>query len=205
MTENRKPDRRVARTVRLLREALMQLVVEKGYDAITIQDITDRADVSRTTFYLHFRDKDDLLITSMEMLYDTLTEPYLGRPPAPPAQEAALMRADTTDFRHIAEFATFYRAIMSSKGSATFVYHLRKYLAERVELNLLTRLLPPGTQPRLPLPFIAYFIAGGQLGVTQWWFDNDMKVSPEEMSVMMFDIASFGAMWAAGLGEERIL
>ena len=58
--KSNKPDRRVNRTRRLLREALLALIMEEGYDAVTIEEITDRADLGRTTFYLHYRDKEDL-------------------------------------------------------------------------------------------------------------------------------------------------
>src|SRR5689334_24059575 len=61
-------DRRVRRTRRLLREALLALVAEKGYDRVTVQDVLDRADVGRATFYAHFRDKDDLLVSGFDEL-----------------------------------------------------------------------------------------------------------------------------------------
>src|SRR5215467_10760821 len=57
-----KPDRRVARSRRALKEALTDLILEKGYEAVTVQDVIDRADVGRSTFYAHFVDKDDLLM-----------------------------------------------------------------------------------------------------------------------------------------------
>ncbi|MEO8397816.1 MAG: helix-turn-helix domain-containing protein, partial [Chloroflexota bacterium] len=73
MTETvRKPDRRIERTRQLLSKALMDLIIERGYDTITIQDITDRANVSRATFYLHYKDKDELLYQSMTKIYDAL-------------------------------------------------------------------------------------------------------------------------------------
>src|SRR3954469_23951916 len=65
-------DRRVRRTRRLLREALLALVLEKGYEAVTVQDVLDRADVGRATFYAHFRDKDDLLISGADELRESL-------------------------------------------------------------------------------------------------------------------------------------
>lgn len=65
-------DRRTNRTRRLLRNALMAAILEKGYDAITIEDITERADLGRTTFYLHYKDKEDLLIESLEAITDEL-------------------------------------------------------------------------------------------------------------------------------------
>jgi AcrR family transcriptional regulator len=70
----RKPDRRVLRTRRQLQDALMALVLEKGYDAVTIEDITERADLGRTTFYLHYKDKDELLMQSLEAVYDDLVD-----------------------------------------------------------------------------------------------------------------------------------
>src|SRR6185436_12449618 len=57
-----RPDRRVARSRRALKEALTDLILEQGYESVTVQDIIDRADVGRSTFYSHFLDKDDLLM-----------------------------------------------------------------------------------------------------------------------------------------------
>ncbi len=68
----KKSDRRVSRTRRSLREALMSLILEKGYDAVTIEDITTRADTGRTTFYLHYRDKEELLLESINEVVDGL-------------------------------------------------------------------------------------------------------------------------------------
>ena len=63
-----KQDRRVNRTRRLLRESLMKLVAEKGYDSVTIEDITETAELGRTTFYLHYRDKEELLLESIDAI-----------------------------------------------------------------------------------------------------------------------------------------
>src|SRR3990172_4149344 len=68
-----KIDRRKERTQRLLRDAFMELIVEKGYDAVTILDITERANVARPTFYLHYNDKEDLLFKMMTEVYDDLS------------------------------------------------------------------------------------------------------------------------------------
>jgi AcrR family transcriptional regulator len=67
---DKKADRRIQRTRRLLQDALVGLILEKGYEAITVQDILDRANVGRSTFYEHFYDKDDLLLSSFEFLRD---------------------------------------------------------------------------------------------------------------------------------------
>jgi len=66
-------DRRVRRTRQLLRDALMELTLERGYDRVTVQDILDKADVGRSTFYAHYRDKDDLLVSEFEALHPSLS------------------------------------------------------------------------------------------------------------------------------------
>src|SRR5215207_10196482 len=67
-------DRRVRRTQELLRGALMALIMEKGYDRITVQDILDEADVGRSTFYAHYRDKEDLLLSGFDDIRTALAE-----------------------------------------------------------------------------------------------------------------------------------
>src|SRR5579864_8203903 len=98
----RKIDRRVQRTHTLLRDALMALIEERGYEPILIPDITDRANVSRTTFYLHFRDKDDLLFTTMEELYDNLVEQAVFAVPDKALGDGDRGIVDATEFRHVA-------------------------------------------------------------------------------------------------------
>src|SRR5436189_198695 len=70
----KKLDRRVQRTRQLLQDALLAMVIEKGYDATTVQDIIDRANVGRATFYAHFPDKQTLLTSRLEDLRVLLTE-----------------------------------------------------------------------------------------------------------------------------------
>ncbi len=71
---NKENDRRVQRTKRTLREALIALILDKGYDQVTVQDIIDRADVGRSTFYAHFENKDKLLLSGFEDMREILTE-----------------------------------------------------------------------------------------------------------------------------------
>ncbi|NJO84092.1 MAG: TetR/AcrR family transcriptional regulator, partial [Blastochloris sp.] len=113
-TEKPRVDRRIQRTRTLLRDALISLILERedegGYDSITIQDITDRANLSRATFYLRFRDKDDLYLQSVSELYDELVARI---PPLSPDD----MRSDGVPpslaaFRHAAENSDLYRVVL---------------------------------------------------------------------------------------------
>ena len=69
-----KIDRRIVRTRQLLRDSLMSLILEKGYEAVTVQHITDQANLGRATFYLHYKDKEELLVISLESLFDELVK-----------------------------------------------------------------------------------------------------------------------------------
>ncbi|MGH9856414.1 MAG: TetR/AcrR family transcriptional regulator, partial [Acidobacteriota bacterium] len=85
---NKRPDRRVQRTRELLRDALTSAVLEKGYEATTVQDILDRANLGRSTFYAHYRDKDELLVSGFEHLRQIFEEydgqlPHGGNPERP--------------------------------------------------------------------------------------------------------------------------
>ncbi|MBK8135233.1 MAG: helix-turn-helix transcriptional regulator [Chloroflexi bacterium] len=114
MSDARKPDRRIERTMTALRDALMALIIDKGYDAISIQDIADRANVARATFYLHFKDKDDLMFRSMRAIYEDL----FARQQTASSWESL---ADDSDFQHVAQYADFYGAMLSPRGSMGFL------------------------------------------------------------------------------------
>src|SRR5437868_4937351 len=103
-----KVDRRKQRTRRMLREALISVILEKGYDAVTIQDITERADLRRATFYLHYKDKDELLMTVLQETFDELVE-QIG-----PFMHGDILAGKTQvepfrmTFRHVADNADLY-------------------------------------------------------------------------------------------------
>jgi AcrR family transcriptional regulator len=95
-----KVDRRIRRTRELLHRALLSLIKEQGYDRITVQDIIDRADIGRSTFYAHYRDKDDLLLAGFEDIRSALAaEPQ----PAVEAKGATgeLLQPLRIVFRHV--------------------------------------------------------------------------------------------------------
>src|SRR5574341_140916 len=80
MEKHSKPDRRIQRTKQALREALMQLIKEKGYDSISVEEITQKANIGRATFYLHYKDKEDLLIDEFSELANERARTLSGIP-----------------------------------------------------------------------------------------------------------------------------
>ncbi|MBC7870563.1 MAG: TetR/AcrR family transcriptional regulator [Chitinophagaceae bacterium] len=180
MTESsRKPDRRIQRTRTLLRNALMALIVEQGYENITVQEIADKADVARATFYLHYKDKEELLLKSMEEIHDELVASI-----GPVSENFTMADGNPVDliaFQHVAEHAAFYRVMLSAHGPSAFIVKLRHYLV-RVSKELLVKLYPEDDIDPQLLEIILHSEAGSLMAVLSWWLENDMPLPAAEMA-----------------------
>ncbi len=192
-----KVDRRILRTRKLLWEALISLIEEKDYSEITIQDIADRANVNRVTFYLHYRDKQDLLVKSVEVIFDELVAET-----APLTGEA--FRLDvapegmTLVYRHIAGNAKFYRKLLGENGIPLLVDRLRKFLAE-LTMQRFRLVTDPDKPGPVPLEVVAEYAAGSIIGLITWWLENDMPIPPEEFSYQTLLLTAYGPYWGAGI------
>jgi len=192
-----KTDRRILRTRKLLWEALIALIEEKDYSEITIQDIADRANVNRVTFYLHYRDKQDLLEKSVEVIFDELTSkitPLTGeafRMDIPP-------EGMTLVYQYIAENAAFYRIILGKNGIPFLVDRFRKYLAE-LTIQRFPLVVSQESKGRIPLEMVAQYAAGSIIGLITWWLENDMPTPPEEFAHQTLLLTAHGAYWGAGI------
>lgn len=176
MTEP-KLDRRVVRTRRLLRDALMELILEDGYDAVTVRSIAERANVGRATFYLHYPGgKEELLLSNLETIYDELVErikPFkrdLTLSGKPHASQAA--------FEHAAEHRDLYLVILHGQGAAAIAQRIRKYLAGVIEEDLKAL----AAESLLPLEIVATYMAGSLVTLITWWLESDMPHSAEYMA-----------------------
>ncbi len=186
----KKIDPRVVRTRQLLREALVATILEQGYDAANIQNITERAGLRRATFYLHYRDKEDLLLS---MLRETISE--LMEKMQLDARD--LLTAETQHaeelmtFQHVQERTDLYRAILSGQGAAEITRGLRDYLAARIRERCLTE----QASARLPVPVevLANYLAAVKLSMIIWWLDKGMPYTPEEMAAMCTRLVLEGA------------
>jgi AcrR family transcriptional regulator len=185
-------DRRVQRTRELLRESLMELILEKGYDAITVQEITDRANLGRATFYLHYNDKEDLLFSTLQ---DTVEE--LKQLVKTGKHEARLDAEwpNVLAFEHAAEHADFYRVLLSGQGATNLLSQLRSYITSVIEEVIITS-MPTSKESRIPLEVVSNYFSGALLMMIEWWLRNDMPYSPTEMARMFRELTRFG-LWSA--------
>ena len=180
--KSQKLDPRVVRTRQMLRTALVSLIEEKGFDAITVQDIADRAELNRATFYLHFKDKQDLLVKSLRDAIDELVAD-IG---ASTDEQGQLifdgsLRPIKAVFEHVAQHARFYRVMMSAEGVPAFIAGVRDYMAE-ITLKWLRALQPKPRQSQVPLEIVANSLSWSLLGVLIWWLEHDMPHSPDYMA-----------------------
>jgi AcrR family transcriptional regulator len=195
-------DRRILRTRKMLWEALVSLIKEKDYSEITIQDIADRANVNRVTFYLHYRDKQDLLEKNVEAIFNDLNSritPLTGekfRTDIPP-------EGMTLVYQFIAENAKFYRIVLGEKGLPFLVNRFQKYLAE-LTIRRFQMLNPQKKKRPIPLEIVAQYAAGSIIGLINWWLENDMPISPKEFAHQTLLLTAYGAYWSAGINPPKI-
>ncbi len=177
----KKLDPRVVRTRQMLRDALVSLIAEKGFDAVTVQDIVERAKLNRATFYLHYQDKHDLLVKS---LHDEIDELMADIGPAEDSEQLVNegpRRPIMKVFQHVAQHARFYRVMLGAEGVSAFVAGVREYMAE-ITLHWLSLLQPQPEKSAVPLEIVANSLSWSLLGVLIWWLDHDMPHSPDYMA-----------------------
>lgn len=169
------PDRRVRRTRKALQDALLDLMIEKGYEAITIQDLIDRADVGRSTFYTHYTDKDELLQDGFAEMRSVIGQPTADQPAA-----RRPLRFSLPLLRHVQAHQRLGRALYGRPGRATVLQQIEEILADVVRAELAAL---PADEPasRIPQEAIVRYTVGAYLALLQWWLATDTPMSPEDL------------------------
>lgn len=163
-------DRRSQRTRHLLSAAFVELLREKGYSAITVSDIIERANIGRSTFYSHYRDKDDLFVNELDRVIELLSEQIPNQKDMPFFPSLGL-------FKHVGYEYELYKSLLWTPGIDLLIKHLQTSLSQRIEQGL----QQDERNFEMPLPILASFIAGSFLILLKWWLENKMVYSPEEM------------------------
>ncbi len=177
-------DRRVRRTRRLLRQALLTLVTEKDYDRITVQDVLDRADLSRATFYAHFRDKDDLLVSGFEDLRETMRGAMAAFAREEEAPCGGSLAATRALFGHVAEHRRLHRALVRSRAGTVVLRRVREELVALAREHFEDVIATRRAVPAVPVEVVAEHVIGALLGVVTWWLDHDTRYSADQMAAM---------------------
>ncbi|GHO51035.1 TetR/AcrR family transcriptional regulator [Ktedonospora formicarum] len=181
-------DLRVRRTRKLLQQAFIEITVEKGFAALTIRDITERAMVNRSTFYRHYLDKYDLLEQYMNEIYE-MTEDQSASAEKQKPDSQGTSSGPLNLLKHIQQNAEFYRVMLGPKGDPYFAQRFRQNTEKRFRSLFATALkeLQPDTLPiDLKLSCIAY--AG--MGATVWWLEQEQPCPPEQLAIWLGQLSS---------------
>ena len=192
------PDRRVRRTRKLLHDAFLALVIEQGYEKTTIQDILDRADVGRSTFYVHFRDKEALLTASFDGIRDQL-EHELASIDATSQIDVTLPA--TLLFEHAYRNQRVYRALCGHQGGALVQRYLRRLVGDLLRKHLRPQFTRAGTG--VPADVAAEFYTSAALGLLVWWIDHEFCNGPTWLTATYRTLAAPGNPVSADRKNSR--
>lgn len=172
------PDRRTRRTRRLLLESLIALILEKGYEAVTVQDILNHADIGRSTFYAHFENKEQLLFSGHEGLITSVFSPlHRAAADSPTLPDLDFMAL----YQHIADNYHLAKGMIGKSGGNLIIGHLRDLMVLhfRQEFSVGTGKDKNASQRAAML---AEGVAAGLLGLVVWWLEAGMPFSVTQMA-----------------------
>lgn len=199
-----KTSRRTQHTRERLQKALIDLVDERGYDAITIQEIVDRANVGRTTFYLHFPGKDELFMSChREIFVGEFRSEWLHHRPRSreellsPEVPSAMLVA----YRHLDEARRRLYSIFHGKGGALILQQIRDRSARAIETNL--RAVFSETDSAIPLDLLADYLAGAQFALLQWWLEKRRPHKAEALALTLHRMQRGAIREAFGLKDGQ--
>jgi AcrR family transcriptional regulator len=178
-----KTDRRSQRTRQAIDDAFIELLMEKGYDALSIKDIIERANVGRSTFYAHYKDKEGLFVSQMERLVKVLSQ----HAPQEVSEENPYFPSLGL-FRHVQEQKKLYKLLSWDSGINLLNTYLQRSLSDQIEQSL----VHSKRTFDAPIPVIANFLSGSFLSMLRWWLDGKMAYSPEEINTMYCKLAVKG-------------
>ena len=207
-------DRRVQKTRKLLQDALIELVAEKGYESVSIQEMLDRANVGRSTFYSHFQDKDQLLHSILDRLNE-LFEQHKKRVLDAAKNVGGVDNADPAPslsptlslFQFAGQNHGFFKAMLGNRGYGIFAKPVYDYVFAHVHgiftspihdealarlHTLLERPISREKYGSLESEIAAHYFASALMGILVWWVEKDIPCSAEEIDRLFRELAMPG-------------
>jgi AcrR family transcriptional regulator len=187
-------DRRIRKTREALHRALMSLMLEKDYDSIVVKQILERADVGRSTFYMHFDDKEGLLLGGLEGMDAELRQAQSAAAPFQARKQDRAIAFSLAMFRHAYEHRDLYRALISGRA-----WDIVRPRIEKMLVDLITKEAGPLFKKRSSIPFDLFtrFLGSAFMSVLAWWLNQRNPIPPEEMNEVFRQLV--GPMLATNL------
>jgi AcrR family transcriptional regulator len=193
-------DLRVQRTHALLRQALFDLTVEKGFTAVSVSDITKRARVNRSTFYRHYVDKHDLLDQYLDDVQAFTSEAAFLAEKAAQSTPEKVPQGLLVLIQHVQAYAAFYRVMLGQNGDARFTRRFRRLSEDRyrVLFDRMGTTTAPGVPP---VEMRLHYISCAGIGAILWWLESDQPCTAEQLAVWLMQLTMNSAGLALPLAE----
>lgn len=178
------------KTDKLLEDTLVKLMSEKDFDKISVKDLTEELDINRGTFYLHYKDKYDLLEQKEDAILDGLNEiinnilKELHKDFILPSNKEILLHLFTSIYIYIKENATFMKVVLGPNGDLNFQVKLKNF----IENWLIQNILISKDVEKMPIKYLAPLASSAQLGIIQKWLKSGMKETPEELASFISNV-----------------
>lgn len=193
-------DKRVVKTRHMLQEAFLDLLREKSFEAIEIQEITERADTARVTFYRHYGTKEELMLDAIENIYQSL-QPDLSVFSVDSILDLRQTPPSYFLFAFLEQDRQLHKKLFTGSVSALIQQRIRHYIVLHITMTF-------SSAPRyadLPVGLIANHMASSVIGNVMWWLAEDVPYSAEYMARLSHGMGVTGAMTLIGRGDEVIL
>jgi AcrR family transcriptional regulator len=196
--KNAQLDPRVKRTLHLIKDAFISLMDKKGFDHITVRDITECAEINRATFYLHYHDKHDLL----QKIIDEEMHEFLTAFQLPPEFEVNDFVKDTDtppdsfirQFEHISAHSQFYRVMLGPNGLPGLSIRMENIIRDSLyHRSIIAQ--PNDNQVTMPRDIIVRYVTSAHLGIIMYWLENDMQYSPKYMATQLIRLHELGSTY----------
>nr|BBH86803.1 TetR family transcriptional regulator [Thermosporothrix sp. COM3] len=199
MSHAQQTDLRIRRTHKFLQEAMIELITEKGFEAITVGDIVERAMINRTTFYRHYQDKYDLVARIFEEAVNHMVEDMKPlRKDSDPDEKVEIWHQF---FEHVGAHARLYRAMLGKNGSPWFAARMREHITRLIlereqwkQQAASSQLLDPTMPPELPVMQLSHVL----IGTVIWWLESEKNYTPGQVATWFWRFAFSGYLSAHG-------
>lgn len=180
-------DRRTQKTRTALQEALISLMFEKSYEAILIQEILDRANVGRSTFYTHFSDKDELLVEGLQGLKELLRNAQIATPTSSNENYEKVIGFSLAMFEHAHDHKKLYRSLVSGPGWVIVRQRIEEILVQLMKEEART-LFKRRTASEVPFELFIHFLGATFMSVLTWWFNFKRPLPPKEINALFREL-----------------
>lgn len=184
-------DRRKERTRQRILDAARKVIGKMGYEAVSVLDITEEADVSKGTFYLHYKDKEDLASTLLMQGFKELRD-YINEHTGKKTSALEIREAMRIVFRYAAENRNVFQIMVGHQASADLRLMAVNYYAEVVQEIITKNRQESDYQPKFASELFAQYIAGAGVQIGIWWVQNDYRISPDDLADFMSQMITTG-------------